>query len=164
MFGHVFNPLSIWFCHRAAGGLLALIYEVKNRRGQQHCYVFPIPVRNADERLFLNECEKSFYVSPFIPISGRYRFRMAMPGSDFKIGIVEGDSDGTIMTAVQSGRRQRLSTATLLLATLRFPAMSLKIVATIHWHALMLWLRGAPRFISHASWDRGMTRRQDLRE
>jgi DUF1365 family protein len=87
-----------------------------------------------------------------------------MPGPEFKIGIIEGDSDGTIMTAVQSGRRQRLSTATLLLAVLRFPAMSLKIVTAIHWHALMLWLRGAPRFLSHSSWARGMTRRQDLRE
>ena len=38
--GHVFNPLSVWFCDDAAGALKAIIYEVHNTYDEGHAYVF----------------------------------------------------------------------------------------------------------------------------
>ena len=41
-FGYCFNPLSIYFCHRADGALAALIYQVHNTFGERHSYVLPV--------------------------------------------------------------------------------------------------------------------------
>src|SRR5688500_10977206 len=41
LLGFVFNPLSVWFCHRRAGGLAGVVYEVNNTFGERHCYVLP---------------------------------------------------------------------------------------------------------------------------
>ena len=40
--GHVFNPLSVYYCYDAANVLRALIYEVRNTFGEHHSYVAPI--------------------------------------------------------------------------------------------------------------------------
>jgi DUF1365 family protein len=35
-FGYCFNPLSVYFCHRADGSLAARIYQVHNTFGERH--------------------------------------------------------------------------------------------------------------------------------
>ena len=40
--GYVFNPLSIYFCHRPDGSLAAVLYEVNNTFGQRHSYLLPV--------------------------------------------------------------------------------------------------------------------------
>ena len=42
MFGHVFNPISIYWCHHADGRLAAMLYEVNNTFGQRHSYLIPV--------------------------------------------------------------------------------------------------------------------------
>ncbi len=42
LFGYVFNPLSVYFCHRADGALAAMIYEVNNTFGERHSYLIPV--------------------------------------------------------------------------------------------------------------------------
>ena len=39
--GTVFNPLSVFFCHRADGRLRAMLYEVNNTFGDRHSYLHP---------------------------------------------------------------------------------------------------------------------------
>ena len=47
------------------------------------------------------------------------------------------------MTAVQTGRRVPLTDANLMAAFFRYPLMTVKVVAAIHWEALRLWRKGA---------------------
>jgi Protein of unknown function (DUF1365) len=42
LFGYTFNPLSVYFCYRADGELVLLIYEVRNTFGDIHPYVLPV--------------------------------------------------------------------------------------------------------------------------
>src|SRR5215470_20425528 len=42
LFGYTFNPLSVYFCHRADGTLALIIYEVRNTFGDAHSYVLPV--------------------------------------------------------------------------------------------------------------------------
>jgi hypothetical protein len=144
LFGYVFNPLSVWFCHRVDGGLLAIIHEVKNRRGQQHCYVLPVDRADCGGDVFTHECPKQFHVSPFLATAGTYRFRTKRPGDTVLIGVVHRSQDDTVMTAVQVGARETLSSRRLLATILRMPLLTLKVTLAIHWHAVLLWLRGAP--------------------
>ncbi|HSO90776.1 MAG TPA: DUF1365 family protein, partial [Arthrobacter sp.] len=39
VFGHVFNPLSLFWCHNAAGELRCVLAEVHNTYGERHCYL-----------------------------------------------------------------------------------------------------------------------------
>jgi len=43
IFGYVFNPLSVWFCHDEEGALKAIVYEVHNTYEERHTYVLPVP-------------------------------------------------------------------------------------------------------------------------
>ncbi len=141
--GYVFNPLSIYFCYDRTGKLRAILYEVKNTFGDQHGYLAEVATdRAADEPVF-QERDKRFYVSPFIGMTARYRFRLTDPGERLSIMIREDDPDGPFFVATQTGRRGRLTDRALLWCVVRYPLMTVKVIAAIHWHALWIWLKGA---------------------
>ena len=75
--GHVFNPLSIYFCHDRDGGLTAMLYEVNNTFGERHSYL--IPVSNPAERPIRQSCAKAFHVSPFMDMTMTYDFQITRP-------------------------------------------------------------------------------------
>lgn len=143
--GYVFNPLSVWYCHHADGSLRAVLCEVSNTFGERHSYLLhehgrPLanPVRQ--------ERDKCFYVSPFIPMQARYRFHIALPGERVAVNIRERTPDGPLLDASLTGRLEPLSDRRLAAAFLRYPLLTMQVMARIHWQALKLWLRGAPRF------------------
>jgi hypothetical protein len=138
--GFTFNPLSIYFCHRPDGTLGAIIYEVKNTFGDQHCYVLPVdasagPVTHAQA--------KEFHVSPFIGMEGTYRFRIRPPDGKLSVLIRQSDPEGELLVAALTGDRRDLDNGALASAFLTHPLMTLKVVGAIHWEALKLWLKGA---------------------
>jgi len=137
--GYVFNPLSIYFCHHRDGSLRAVLYEVSNTFGQQHGYL--IPVASADG-VVRQSCDKLFYVSPFMEMACRYEFRLAPPDERLAIHIRQSDREGPILHASLEGQRAPMSDRALLGAFLRYPLMTLKVIAGIHWEALRLWRKG----------------------
>ena len=50
VFGHVFNPLSVFWCHDAAGELRCVVVEVHNTYGQRHCYLLETGRHGPGER------------------------------------------------------------------------------------------------------------------
>lgn len=156
--GHVFNPLSVWFCDDEAGVLKAIIYEVHNTYDEGHAYVFP--VSGEDSALARQECAKDFYVSPFLSKDCRYHFRIAPPGEKVAVAIQESEGGDTILNASFSGTRRALTDGALLRLFLRYPLMTLKVVAAIHFEAVRLMLKGVRRhahapLAEAATWKRG---------
>jgi DUF1365 family protein len=143
LLGYTFNPLSVYFCHRADGALALVIYEVRNTFGGVHSYVLPVRPGDITEAGLRQEQDKLFYVSPFIEMAMRYHFRLSPPGERVKLRILETDRDGPLLAATFSGRRGALTTSALFRAFIALPLVTLKIVAAIHWQALRLWLKGA---------------------
>ena len=136
--GFAFNPLSIWYCEDRDGKLAAVIADVRNTFGERHCYLlerarFGEPI----------EKEKCFHVSPFLDLTGRYRFELAEPGENLRVAIHETREGTPILDATLSGERRAFSDGEILRQVLWMPWMTLKVVAGIHWEALKLWLRGA---------------------
>ena len=137
--GYVFNPLSIYFCHRADGSLAALLYEVRNTFGQMHSYLLPV---QGNAPLVHQHCAKEFYVSPFLDMDMTYDFRVAPPGKRVSVVVAVDDKRGAVLVASLSGERRALSDRSLAAIFVSLPLMTLKVMAAIHWEALKIWWKG----------------------
>lgn len=144
LFGYVFNPLSIWFIHSAEDRLQAIMYEVSNTFGQHHCYLLPVGKSHQAGKIVEQRCRKSFYVSPFIAMGAEYRFRLHEPSRHLSIAILEADEHGTVMSATHRGTAAPLTDRNLIIAVLKYPFVTMRVIAGIHWQALRLWLKGVP--------------------
>jgi DUF1365 family protein len=139
--GHVFNPLSVWFCDDENGALKAIIYEVHNTYDEGHAYVFPVTAGDVAR----HDCAKDFYVSPFLTKDCRYHFRITPPGRTAAVAIHETEGGQAILNASFAGERRELTDAALLRLFLRYPLMTVKVVVAIHFEAVRLMLKGIRR-------------------
>jgi len=142
IFGYVFNPLTVYFCDDPDGRLRAILYEVCNTFGERHTYV--IAVEDDGAGPVHHGCAKELYVSPFMPMACFYRFHIEPPGETVLVRIDEQDADGPLLVASFTGRRRPMTDRALLGALVRYPLMTLKVMAGIHWEALRIWRKGVP--------------------
>ena len=138
LLGFAFNPLSLWLCHGADGRLSAIIYEVHNTFGERHFYV----AAASGEAVERHSAAKAFHVSPFLPMTLDYRFRLRAPGKPHAARDRGRDSAGPVLVAVQRMERHALSDGAILKAAAAMPLMTVKVVAGILWEAGRLWLKG----------------------
>lgn len=142
MLGYVFDPLSVWFCYHRDGRLRAILHEVKNTFGEQHGYLVEVDLPGPDA-LLRYSFDKEFFVSPLMDMDATYAFRTRPPGERIAIHIDQRDDDGPLFAASLRGERTALSRTSAIRAFLRYPLMTLKVIAAIHWQALAHWRRGA---------------------
>ncbi len=139
--GHVFNPLSIYFCHHRDGALAAMLYEVNNTFGERHSYL--IPVRDPANDPIRQSCAKAFHVSPFMDMAMTYDFQITYPGETLVTTIHGKDSSGApVIAAAFVGARKDLTDATLARALVTHPLLTLKVVIAIHLEAAKLLFKG----------------------
>ncbi len=138
--GYVFNPLTVYFCYRTHGELGAILYEVSNTFGERHTYLAPVEASRAG--VLTHRCDKEFYVSPFNAVVGGYRFRVEPPGQSVTVVINQSDTEGPLFHAALRAKRVPLTQGALLTAFVRYPLLTLKVIAGIHWEALRLWGKG----------------------
>jgi DUF1365 family protein len=132
-FGYVFNPVSFFYCFDAAGeNLETIVAEVNNTPwGERHCYVL--------EGLKW-DTGKAMHVSPFMPMDLRYAWRFTTPGAHLGVHMRLTRAYETIFEATLALRREPIGNGVLV----RFPLMTAKVIAAIHWEALRLWLKRIP--------------------
>ena len=138
IFGYVFNPLSIFFVYDNYSKIIAVLYEVKNTFGEQHTYIFKVE----DENIITNSCDKKFFVSPFIEMKSKYRFRIIKPEKKLSVSIDQSDMEGKLLYASQDGVAKEINNKNMLLSYISHPLMTFKVIAAIHFEALKLWLKG----------------------
>lgn len=138
--GYGFNPLSIYFCYRSGGSLAVIIYEVHNTFGERHSYI--IPCERSDGDAVEQRCAKAFFVSPFLDMDMSYSFQVDLPAEKVKIAIRGEDREGPIILASLAGSKLALDDKSLLRLMVRHPAMTVMVVAAIHWHALRMLFKG----------------------
>ena len=157
MLGYTFKPVSFWYCHRADGSLRAIVAEVNNTFGERHCYLLDAP--GYGNELLAQKC---FHVSPFCRVEGRYRFRFMRTQRDGQqrtvVRVDHDDAEGPLIQTSVSGTLQAICPAALHRALWHYPAMTLMVMARIHWQALQLWLKRVRFFRKPPAPDQFVTR------
>jgi len=136
--GHVFDPLSVFWCFDGAGELVCIVAEVHNTYGERHAYLLrpdPSGVANTD---------KAFHVSPFYDVSGRYELAFELSPRVVSSAVVLRRQGGVAFTATFRGRPTRATRTALAAQLVRRPLMSQQVSAMIRVHGIFLWLRRLP--------------------
>ena len=143
VWGFAFKPVSFWYCHQKNGALRAVIVEVNNTFGERHCYLLDRPSYGVEQ-----QAAKVFHVSPFCPVEGGYRFRfMVNPDRTRTVARIDyDDALGPLVQTSVSGALELVTSQSLRRALWHYPAMTLAVVARIHWQALRLFIKKVPFF------------------
>ena len=134
--GHVFNPLSVFWCHYPTGELACVVAEVHNTYGQRHAYVLRTDSHGRART------PKEFHVSPFHPVDGEYVMSLPLPDERLAVSItLQRPGSGPFVATVR-GRRVSATRRELARMAARHPMAPLLGAARIRRHGIALWLRG----------------------
>ncbi|MGE3844042.1 MAG: DUF1365 domain-containing protein [Vicinamibacterales bacterium] len=142
VFGYVFNPVSFWYCYQPDGALRTVVAEVNNTFGERHCYVSCAPVAGGRSSWLAWSDEKVFRVSPFFSTEGQYAFSVEPPADRLRVRIDLRGAEAIRLVTVLALRREPLHRWSVLSTLVRYPFMTLQVIAAIHWEALRLWRKG----------------------
>jgi uncharacterized protein len=156
--GYLFNPVSFYFCFKRDGAPLATIAEVTNTFKERKPYLLgPSCLEAAPRSASLNatasgvptfrlRTPKFFYVSPFSDVDVSFDFTLRAPGEKIALQIDDYTGATRTLTSTVAGVRRELSDTRLAWFTLKYPLVTLKVIALIHWHALRLYTKKTPWF------------------
>ncbi len=141
-FGYVMNPVSFYYCFDRDGARVeTIVAEVNNTPwGERHCYV--LTGSDATPRTFL--LQKAFHVSPFMPMGLEYDWRLTEPGERLTVRMVNLEGGRPMFEATLGLSRRPMTGRQLALVLVRYPFMTVQVVAGIYWQALRLWWKGLP--------------------
>jgi DUF1365 family protein len=153
--GHIFNPVSFYFCHDRHGAPLAAIAEVTNTFRESKPFLLGpdrlVPSGAAGTpAAFRHREPKFFYVSPFSDVDVAFDFHLRVPGPALAIQIDDYTGAERTLTSTLTGKREILSGGRLAWYALKYPLLSLRVLGLIHWQALRLWLKKVPWFAKAA--------------
>ncbi|CDP88584.1 MULTISPECIES: DUF1365 domain-containing protein [Mycolicibacterium] len=134
--GYVFNPLSLYWCHDAAGALRYVVAEVHNTYGQRHAYLLP-----AEQPASV---PKRMYVSPFNAVEGHYRVLAPEPGEHLDVTISLHRQGHPAFVATLRGDRRPADLREILRLQLSAPLAPLAGAIAIRVEGIKLWLRRVP--------------------
>ncbi|WP_395298779.1 DUF1365 domain-containing protein [Kitasatospora hibisci] len=136
--GHVFNPLTVYWCRDETGRPLCTVAEVHNTYGGRHRYLLP------PDPAGRGGTPKDFYVSPFFPVDGHYRMVLPEPGERLNLTVHLERGASRAFTATVHGTGRPAGPAALLHAVLTHPFATWAVTLHIRYRGIRLWLSGLP--------------------
>lgn len=147
-FGIYFSPANFYFCYDQHENCTHMLAEVSNTPwNERHYYL--IDLQNKNEKIN----EKSFQVSPFMDLDMSYFWQVKPPSNNNEKVVI------TIQNKrenLQSGKMDKLFDVSLLMHKKEFtrdsllrvwcqlPVMTIKVIVSIYWQALKLFIKGIP--------------------
>jgi DUF1365 family protein len=162
-FGKSFNPVSFYYCFSGVSGedegqdegegrdeqVVAVIADVTNTPwGERHSYVMRVdhPSDHGTVKLMRARFDKQLHVSPLMGMDHTYDWRLTEPGEQLLVHIESDRKQTKVFDATLSLRRREITPHSLRAALIRYPLLTLRILARIYSRALRLKLRGAGYF------------------
>lgn len=136
--GHVFDPLTVFWCLRRSGELACVLAEVHNTYAERHVYLLrPDDAGRA-------RAEKELYVSPFNDVSGSYDLRFTVREDAVRVCVTLRRLGRPVFAASLTGRPVPAGRAAVVHQLLAQPFMPQRVSALIRVHGVLLWLRRLP--------------------
>jgi DUF1365 family protein len=129
--GYCFNPISVFWCFDASGGLAATVVEVHNTYGDRHAYLLH-PDAKGRARV-----GKAMYVSPFHGVDGHYELVVPVPGDDLTICVRLVTESGDVFDATLRGTRSSAR-------PIRTAPAAIRGALLIRMQGVWLWARRLP--------------------
>lgn len=147
-FGIYFSPVNFYYIYDQQQRWRYLLAEVSNTPwDQRHYYLL-----DANNQATWKHA-KAFHVSPFNPIEQEYLWKIKPIDERLAIHLechrATKEFDATLKMA-----KQPLNSAVLLKHLIATPIMAVKVTIGIYWHALKLWIKGAPFYPHPESEDK----------
>jgi uncharacterized protein len=136
--GHVFDPLSVFWCYDSDGVLACVVAEVHNTYGERHAYLL------RPDETGVAVTGKDFHVSPFFDVSGTYELRFTLRPDLVSTTVTLRRQNAVAFTATFHGHPEPATAPALARRLIRQPLMPQRISALIRVHGIWLWLRGLP--------------------
>ena len=148
--GHNFNPATFYYCYDATGSRVeTIVVEVHNTPwGEVHCYVVDERENIGTPELKRFRLQKDFTVSPFMPMDLEYRWTFTEPGATVNVHMEDHDRDGLLFAADLAAERREITGTSLNRMLIKYPLVTVKVIAGIYWQAFRLWVKGVP-FYGH---------------
>jgi hypothetical protein len=146
--GYLFNPVSFYFCYDCGGRPVAAIAEVTNTFREVKPYLLgPGSLSGpAGAQVFQSRVPKHFYVSPFSDVDVAFDFQLRAPGDELSIRIDDFKGEDRTLASALTGHRKAFTGARLAWFAVKYPLITLKVIALIHVQALLLRLKRVPWF------------------
>ena len=139
--GYCMNPISLFYCFDG-DELKYVLAEVHNTPwDERHVYLLTGPDFNS-------KTDKTFHVSPFMPMDTTYQWHISDPGEQLNVSITVSLDSKPLFTASIKLARQVLSNGNVTPLIWCQMRQSLRTVSAIYFQAARLWIKKVP-FYGH---------------
>ena len=140
VFGHTFDPLSVFWAIAPDGSLTCVVAEVHNTYGERHAYLLQLDEKGRAD------VEKAFYVSPFFDVAGRYDLNFTLSPALVSSTVVLKPAPGApaVFSATFGGRPERATPRRLITLLVKMPFVTHRTSLLIRMHGIWLWIRRLP--------------------
>lgn len=144
-FGHGFNPVSFYYCLDEDGEKVeAIVAEINNTPwGEQFSYVLDARPQDG-KRVHVFRMQKTFHVSPFMPLAQAYDWRFTRPQNYLLVHMTSEESGTPVFDATLNLERKPMNAWNMARVLLQYPLMTVKVIGAIYWQAFRLWLKRTP--------------------
>jgi DUF1365 family protein len=150
--GYAFNPVNYYYAFDEGERFAFAIAEINNTFGEGYAYLLQRLPGEGQETIAAR-IPKAFHISPFIGMNATYTFTVTHPGETLRVNVdefEEGPEGVRFFEAFFAGRRSPLTARSLAGALLRHPLMPFRVMAWIHLHAFLLFLKRVPSYVKPA--------------
>lgn len=147
-FGYRFNPVSFYYCFdRHDQRVESIVAEVNNTPwGEQHCYVLDEADNQAHVSKKRYRLHKEFHVSPFMDMDVEYEWYFTEPAKHLTVHMDSRKKREKFFDATLTLQQREINGKELARVLVRYPMMTIRVIAAIHYQALKLWLKGVTFF------------------
>lgn len=145
--GYCFNPVCFLYAYDPDGRLALVGAEVMNTPWKERVLYWMDPASPAARRgegAWSFEVPKAMHVSPFMPMGLRYRWTFNVPDQTLSVRMALSEGPDLLFDADLNLERREWNRESVHRTLLRYPWMTLKVIAAIHWEALWLWIKRVP--------------------
>ena len=143
----LFQPVTFYYCLDQAAEVKTIVAEITNTPwGERHQYVLTAAANLGDDQKQRFEFTKAFHISPFMDMGLDYDWRFTAPGESLIVHMENASAGERFFDATLSARRIPINRANLRRMLWRYPALTVQVMAGIHWQAFLLLRKRCPHF------------------